>query len=286
MNNEKRFIFRGNAVALAGHIRRPRDLIIHAQASSCLPATGGYAEGRSGPQSLHDIISFESAVTTASGDYIHKARAARYTHGNHGENELPTRTSVTVEVRGLRIVNSGPKSSRTLTCSLVSAELHSVWRRRGEQPSITGTVHLDGLELDGFRLNVGFHDKLFSRYPTKAKLCDAYENDDAFHGKHGARFFHPPGTAPRRGKRKMPEACGFIHTNLVSAIRWAGEPHPDVTIDGHRIVFPDFGSIYVGELLIGECERRLSMLRLHFGSPDGGDATVVSTDTDGTPWPP
>lgn len=286
MQNEKRFIFRGNAVALAGHIRRPRDLVIPSQASSCLPATGGYAEGRSGPQNFHDIISFESAVTKASGDFINPARAAKFTLGNHGQNTLPARTSVTVEVRGLRVVNQGPNSKRTLTCGLVSAELHSEARRRGGQPLITAKVALEGLELDGHGLIVEFNDKLFSRYSTKAKLCEAYESDNAFHRKHGAWFFHPPGTAPRRGRRRMPETCGMIQASIVSSIHWAGDPHPEASIEGHSIVFPNFGSIYLGELMIGECERHLSMIRLQFGSPDGGDATVGSTDTDGQSWPP
>jgi hypothetical protein len=112
---EKRFIFRGNAVAFAAHIRRPFDLEIPAVASSCLPVTGGLATAEAGNATFQSqssqggsIFSFTSASTRATGDYTDKRRAIDFTHGNFGDNELSTVTLVEAKMSGFTIHSETP----------------------------------------------------------------------------------------------------------------------------------------------------------------------------------
>ena len=41
---------------------------------------------------------------------------------------------------------------------------------------------------------------------------------------------------------------------------------------------PEFGTIFFGEILITASERRLSMIRLQLGSPEGGSEVYVEVD--------
>jgi hypothetical protein len=74
--------------------------------------------------------------------------------------------------------------------------------------------------------------------------------------------------------------------SIVKCIEWTGEAIEGVTIDGSTIVFPGFGTIHVGELLVMNGRYRASLLRLMLGSPEGGEIIVCEGDGDGHGWPP
>jgi hypothetical protein len=54
---------------------------------------------------------------------------------------------------------------------------------------------------------------------------------------------------------------------------------------GNVIIVPNFGVIYIGELLMESGCRRLSMMRLMLGSPMEGDVTVAGVEGNGTKYP-
>src|SRR6266850_683421 len=66
---EKRFVFRGNAVGVAGHIYKPDDLIIWVQGASSLPVIGGYSRSSVDRAAFGDVLSFDSVRTQATGDF-------------------------------------------------------------------------------------------------------------------------------------------------------------------------------------------------------------------------
>jgi hypothetical protein len=285
---EPRFFFRGHAIPLAGRIRRPRDFAIVPQAASTLAITGGHSEARLGRQTIEDIFTFEEAFSRVTGDYENPGEAVRFTHGNHAENRLPTRTVVHCGVRGLSIVIKGPKSDHRLTADNVELQITSRGRVagvRGNAITVDRAI-LDGVALDGHRLSIDLRANMLCENDTKDKLCRAYESDENFFRESRHMFLNPGHGSGPNGKRRMPEAGGVIGCTLVNRIDWAGNPHPQAKIEGHRITFPDFGIIYLGEGTVTSSSRRVTMMRIQFGSPDGGDGSVGDGESNGTEWPP
>jgi hypothetical protein len=286
---EPRFLFRGHAIPLAARIRRPRDFAISPQAASSVPVTGGKAEARVGRQTLEDIFTFDEAFSRVSGDYEDAAAAVGFTHGNHAENRLPTRTVVHCSVRGLSIVIKGPNSEHRLTADNIELQITSRGRLegvRGNAITIDRAI-LDGVALDGHRLAIDLRANMFCEKDTKDKLCQAYESDENFFRENRHMFIDPGrGAGLKNGKRKTPEASGLIVCTLAHRVDWAGDPHPQAKIEGHRITFPDFGVIYFGETTITGTSRRVTLMRFQFGSPDGGDGTAGDGEGNGTEWPP
>jgi hypothetical protein len=84
----------------------------------------------------------------------------------------------------------------------------------------------------------------------------------------------------------FPEANGTVKCTIVKNISWDGTPHPTATIEGHVVRVPNFGRIYFGELFITAQSRRLIMVRLQLGSPDGGEVAVADGETTTGTWPP
>ena len=287
---EPRFFFGGHAVPIAARIRRPRDYPIPPVAPTTVPVTGGRAETRLGRQTIGDIFSFEEAFSSIDADYEDLNEALQFTHGNYAENRLPTRTVVHCGVRGLSIVIRGPGSEHRLTADNVELQLTS----RGRVPGLKGnavTVDraiLDGLALDGHRINADLRAKMFCENDTKEKLCRSYETDENFFRDTRHMFVDPRtgvGSADDRNRR-TPEAGGVIACTLTNRIDWTGNPHPQAKVEGHKIVFPDFGVIYVGECTITSHSRRVTMMRIQFGSPDGGEGTIGEGESNGVEWPP
>jgi hypothetical protein len=60
---------------------------------------------------------------------------------------------------------------------------------------------------------------------------------------------------------------------------------PGVTVDGHVITVPQFGKIFVAEVISWEGTRSISMLRFQLGSPHEGQLVAAGGKTNGTPWP-
>lgn len=268
MGTAKRSLFPGSAAALAGQVRRPDDLIIAIQAP--LPEASGQQLGR--------IVSFGSGKKSIS-----------FTEGQNGETESAGEALANVRVRDLAVVNQGAATLPKMICAAVEAQLTHNTALDGKPAciKITGT-RLDGLALNGYGLRVVFHEKMFSDYDTKDKLCKAYETDETFFRSFGTLFFVPPGARqPKAGvRRKTPQADGEIYCTIIQSIEWTGEALAGVRIDGNRITWPDFGSIYLGVIRISDFSRRLTMMRLQLGSTESGNTRALEVESDGHGWPP
>ena len=75
-------------------------------------------------------------------------------------------------------------------------------------------------------------------------------------------------------------------TTIVREVKWTKKPHPTATIDKNLIEVPDFGRIFLGELLATGDSRRLTIMRLQLGSPFGISVGVGDVHTDGSWYPP
>jgi hypothetical protein len=285
---EYRFIFRGNAVAASGHIRRRKDVMILSQAPAGVGVTGGHSLSEAKGADFGEILRITASRSEVTADYQDPAKAVEYTRGNHAQNRLPTRTTASTSIEGIQILNADSSTRHTLSCGRIAAELQSEWPGSNRQGSIRITgASLAGLKLDDSEVEVTFHSKVFSDRDTKYKLVQAYEGNDTFFRNYGHLFFAPAGQAPKtKVVRRLPEAGGLIYCTIVESIRWKGTPNPNVEIKGNRIYFKDFGTLYLGELLVSDFSRRLTMMRLQLGSPDGGDVCFAEVETNGVGYPP
>jgi hypothetical protein len=257
---EKRFIFRGSAVGVAGHISKPEDLIIWVQGASTLPVIGGYSRSDVGQAAFGDVLSFQSVRTQATGDLSERENAYK-TLANSVVKQL--------DVNG------------RLTADSLEATLTSTHPVDGKEPSIVPTgTKITNLRLDGYPLNVKLDIELFTKYATRESLSRAYSTDDAFFRRYGGRFQRSEQSpTPPSGPRQIPEVNGYIVCSIVSEIQ---TDHPRAIIDGHVIKLEGFGRIFVGELLITSISRRLTLLRLALGSPIVGDVLCTEVETNGS----
>jgi hypothetical protein len=261
MQMERTFIFRGNASGVAAHIRRPDDEVVPVQAASSLPVIGGLSESTAEGKKFK-YLSFESAQTSAHGDFDDPPAAIDITWQKRAPDSVPTTTTVISEVKGLTLLNS-------VRIDLIRAEMVAHSAKRGEQTSISprGSAIL-GLMIEGAELLVTLNDEFFRKYDTKEKLDKAMDAGQ-----------------PSAAHHCFQESEGIIYATLVEELHWADKQPPGVTFERNVVTIPDFGKLYLGEVFIMESSRRVTMVRADLGSPTGGKATGGSIETNGSSWP-
>src|SRR5262245_57017628 len=127
---ERRYVFRGHAIGLAGRIHKPDDEIIWVQGTSSLPVIGGYARSHVERTTFGKILSFDSVVTRTTGDYSPKEKAYK--------------TVSNSVVKGLHV-------NGRLTADALEATLIAVHPEKGGTPSIVPTgTHITNLRIDGY----------------------------------------------------------------------------------------------------------------------------------------
>jgi hypothetical protein len=275
---ERRFLFHGAALGLAAHIRRPNDEFLDSVASSVLAITGGRARAQAGPGKT-GILSYQSASTQASGDFDPPEDAVQFTHGNFGDNNLATRTVVETNVSGLVIdvpqEHSGlhffGKSNRVVSVAQVNALMENTSDRRNSNAFRRLDASIQGVVVDGHTLGVETDTSLFNDKCTKRKLDAALDDDDF-----------------RRtcSNQILGQWPGIILATVVKRMFWADGEAPDTRIENNRLIINGIGSLYFGELIIQAGFRRIALIRLQLGSPNGGEGTVGQAETNGQTMPP
>jgi hypothetical protein len=280
MDNKRRFIFRANAAAFGGHLIRPKDIVFETTSASSLTVSGGRSIGRIPATRFDEYLSVESATTFAEGLFEDRKQFQEFTYHRVEEDTLAAVTHVSAEVNGF-VVGKKPR----LTIKHMKADLRARSPLGSGQAAIrVGDVALDGIDIDGYRLVVELDTGPFQRFDTHAKLLVA-SDDPAFVRASGDSLFMK---APRNGESNPPPAgrlieyCGRIYATIVKSIRWDGPAFPGSSIEYNKVILPDFGRAYFGELLISQQSRRLTMLRLALGSDGGGNASAADVEDNGS----
>jgi hypothetical protein len=302
---DKRFAFSGSAVAFGGHIRRPEDAFIRSAAASVIPVSGGLSETlleNDDVKSYHykDLVTFSSAYSRVLGDYLDPKLAVEFTHGNHGQNTLPTKTSVEARLTDLKIdqVDAEPSAKRTFTAQLL--HVHMTNTSQYQEPLSFGSL---GAKFEGIKLKSGIADTpstlivetdtdMYSRYDTREKLLKVYGEDSDFR-KTYSHMLLPLGVEDKKGlggliaKHEIPDASkSFFVATIVKNLRFDG-PLPDgVQIHGNRVTIEGFGRIFFGEIIIYANARRVTLLRFELGSPYGGQLAGPDAYASGSGVPP
>jgi hypothetical protein len=283
MDIKRRFVFFGNAAAYGGRLVRPADIVIEARGGSSLPVTGGRCQSALQAVQFGDFIRVGSATTFAEGLFDDLKQAVEASFGRVRPDTLTTTTTVNAEVHDI-VVGTKPRLSvKRLRAALVSKS-PTASDETGIRMADDSAVQ--GVDIDGHILVVELATKAFQQYDTYSKLRSAAD-DPVFARDNGdcllTQSVSDGRPAPPSGR--LVEGRAGVYATIVKNIRWDGEPFPGATIDHHLVTVPNFGKIFFGEIFIKRDSRRLTMMRLELGSPDGGDAAFAEVEDNGI-WSP
>jgi hypothetical protein len=206
----------------------------------------------------------------AHGKYLVAESVTTNSNGAFSASENAYRTVANASVRNVTV-------AERLTAELFEATLISVHPAKAGQPTIAPTgTSITNLRLDGYPVNVTLDLDFFTKYSTWDQLSRAYTNDDAFFKQYGSRFGTASSTT--RGKRQLPTVNGHVLCSIVGKIQ---TDHPETSVSGHVIKLRDYGSIYLGELVITSVSRRLTLLRAKLGSPISGEIACAEVENNG-----
>jgi hypothetical protein len=279
MELKRRFLFHGDAVAIGGRIVRPDDIVLDPGFASTLPVTGGRTSNRSKGMKFGKYVRYASASTLTEGRFDDRKQIVALTKGKAREEDLRSTTTVRAELFDL-IVGIKPRLEvRRLRGSLVS---RSPVPHDGEMVFGLGKeLAIDGVAIGGHKLIVELNKTAFHENDTFTKLKHA-ATDPTFAEKNAYSLLSGSAFAGQPQTSGLIEVRGIVYCTIVRNIRWSGKPYPGATIDGHRVTVPDFGRIYFGELLISRDNRRMTMMRLEFGSPFGGSMACADVQDNGS----
>jgi hypothetical protein len=259
----RRFIFRGNAMPFGGRIlqigKEKVSDAIPGPPCAALPVVGG---------------SVRAATRGAShGEAFKWGRTLAESRGML-EKDGSYVTTVTSAVSDVYALNN----PHVFQADLIRVSLVSVHPEQGE-PSITakeivfGTPE-NGIMLAGQRVDVEFDDDL-SAFPTFGDFDTAYRKKKEVFEKH-QKSLHRPGEG-RFGEKLPRGPHGYVTTSIVRRITWRKKVY-----EGHTLTLKGFGTIYFGEVLMNETNRRLTMVRLEMGSEMKASVACGEADPNGT----
>lgn len=278
MDLKRRFMFHGDAVAVGGRIVRPSHMVLDPRCASALPVTGGRTTSKIKGKRFGKFMSFGAASTSAEGLLQSRKQAVAVSRGLVEREYAATSTSVRAEITKI-VVGNKPR----LTVRRVVAALGARSAPVGEETSVK--VHsesaIEGVAIGGHGLVIALSPSLFQRCDTCAKLlADTVSPAPNVAKAHARQLLGRVRGTVRRSDTHHEHIA--MHGTIVKSIRWAGEPYPGATIDGHVVTVPNLGKIFFGEVAVAKMSRRLTMMRLELGSTVGGDAAFGDVQDNGT----
>ena len=273
---KKAFYFQANANSLGGFFEKPFQKVIPSQSSVSLPPSGGYVTSRTEAFNLDDVISCRSSHTRVSGNEVQ-------TNG-------PWSVLITSVIEGLNILN-------VVTAERIVAQISAEYPSDGGSPRIgLAGSHFQDLRIGGFlaypALNRGLlqpkpgsdasHSQLtwtnFQQTGREqaARLIDSTKGDDQNASSWIAERF-----GWLNSDRKL-EDGGYTLCSLVDGVDQA---IPGRSF-GHVVEIPDFGRIFLGELLVTQTSIQISMIRADLGCVHSATATAGSGVVGGHMVPP
>ena len=259
------YIYRGDAFGVSARFDHPDKVTVPTQAQAVLAPSGGEAYSSVRNFNFKDAVVFDEATARVVGSQ---------------DPDGSYHTDANATIRNLRFLQ--------VHADFINMRIASVHRvtetRRGvideAQVSFPGSV-INGLVIAGHPIALTY-DETWSEFPTYEGFRNAYPKR-GFVYKHGT----------------MKDA--IIHDTIVSRIDGvqtlskdeakALMKDPNATLPGLRayanvVLVPQFGKIFIGEVLIERGVRRINMLRIELGCGTGGGGSAGGGTGDGGDIPP
>jgi hypothetical protein len=162
---------------------------------------------------------------------------------------------VTATVEGLNIQN-------VVTCDRIVARLASHHYMDGREPSIiTLGSHFENLRVAGQPVHYEPDGQILREWDTMSRAQE--------------------GCAGRK-----PYSLSADNRRIFSSIVRNVSCPGGVEVKDNVIYFAEFGAIHLGEIMISDGERRLTMMRIEFGCEVEGNGSFSDVGGNGLPSPP
>ena len=270
------YLFQANAAALSLRLRRPHE-VMYTEGSACLMGIGGVAKAECHTLfRLHGgILGADSYSTEVTGDFVNR-KAARDMTDSHPPavstwetNRLAITTSTECTVNGFHSKNfdsSARIDGPSLRIGQFDFRMEGTSSRKDGEELAIGFKRLSfsSVFINGMELKVTVERSLFNDCPTFGSFKKKFES-----GKFPKEFAHMVYRPAGQGG-KLHDPRGFCTVTVVNKIQWKDPKGDPNMIEGHSIKVPGYGTIYLGEMTIAPLQRRLHMVRVELGCPDGG----------------
>jgi len=255
---QRTYIFNGHGHALSGHITHPFDHQIEVQAGMSLPTTGGIGHARVENFRFREYVSFSTAYTYVAGS-------------KRGRDTYTTLvTSVVENLNILDVVTADRVVARLASHHSLDEELNQ------EEPEITllGSK-IDNLKITGCPVQLIFEDDLFLRCNTFETLKKEFDGSAGFRKMAADPFVTTPPRVPVEPRGVF--LCSLVKQMEINC--------PGVKAVGHAFEVPEFGRVYIGEVLAQYRKRTVTMLRFDLGCPLVGGFVAAQSIGNGHPLP-
>lgn len=310
------YFYHGHASALGGTLVRPFQKTMDPQAAVSLPSTGGSGVSRIDNYSFEGLISFKMAqadvgggIEKEKGPNVHSTRISVVIEGLNILNMVTADRIVArlacehnTDVPGTPITETEP--------SIITTGSHFDGLKIAGHAVDVVTDHQTFCDFDTYakcqkvwtngNLNATASPKNAGTKNTKtAKAAQSNPSDkdrliasmigNGLEKENGMKLTDQ---SPQHLKDVYK---GFIEQKASKDLRKTmicsfvteikGLNGPEIQSCGPIVVIPQFGTVYLGELMITHGMRRVTMLRLELGSPDGGSFAVGAGTGNGTGYP-
>jgi hypothetical protein len=270
--SRKNFYFQTDANALGGFLEKPFQKIIPSCASASLPPTGGYVETRSEGFNFEEILSCSSAYTRVSGREV--------------EKNGPWSLLVTSVVEGLSILE-------VVTAERIVGQISVEYFPDGRPPRI---VHIgsrfEGLRIGGYEVHPKMNPVLMSVGGDAAGVGPAAYQETG--RTQAGKLIASAKQAGEDTVSWIEERFGWMAADrgagngglvLCSLVDGIEEAFPGRSY-GHVVEIPEFGRVFLGEMLLSGNTIQFSMVRAELGCNVHGSASAASGVVGGHTVPP
>jgi hypothetical protein len=276
------FYYRAHANAFGGTFRQPLVREVSTRASASLASAGGYQHVTEEKFAVDGLMSVERAYVRVYGsEHTHKQRVS----ATEWRTVRSWRTVSSAVIEGLNILD-------VITADRIVAQITVDHPEGGIEPTITlQTSRYESLLINGAQVSVTLEPGIFGprkaqagQKPVgprnfsdlKAVACTQYNNRNA-----------KTGTNPvfDRLKKFDPDTDLLEKGSALCSLVQDVDPHGHFESLGHMLHVPDFGNVFLGEMLISRSSAQLTMLRVEMGCMAEGELSGCSTFSNGRPMP-
>jgi hypothetical protein len=271
----QQFYYHADGAAVGGFLTLPVERSVSSRASASLAQAGGEDS--------------KSTQTVAGHGVFTVGKATVRVHGRHEPENGLWRSVVTTTVEKLNI-------QEIITADRIVAQLSVLhWcDGRPDRISISGTQYLNlrmgnvlvepTLTTETFQISrdvVEPNEPDFESLPTFDSLYRVAEDQFSLAREKTGW----PDWLKRRLASKDPATTLKERGNVLCTIVQQVPVKSPLVSYGHVVRVPDFGNVFLGELLVSPKQTHLTMLRTELGSLAAGNLSFASARSNGSPMP-